>query len=259
MLHADGRRDTSIAKIPLHFAASDNTPTYAFQPDGKVLTAGSINGDFVVSRYHPDGALDESFGTAGRVTADFGHDDRPAGVGVQPDGTIIVGGISRDDESVDLQGDNGYGSFALAAYDPDGSVADFGENSRLAYKFYAPHSNVTDFIIDSQGNIAMAGWGGYGFGGGIIHINADGTVRRNALWETTRMWDLAFAGDNRLVAFSTDEGELKRFHLNSGSEIKLKLHTQIEFHIGKMAVAPDGDVIIATYDGRQLYVKRMQG
>ena len=90
----------------------------ALQPDGKILAAGVSNAfatyDFALARYHPDGSLDTSFGSGGTVTTDFGDSyDWAYAVVLQPDGKIVAAGVSDVSGSKD---------FALARYDPDGSL-----------------------------------------------------------------------------------------------------------------------------------------
>jgi len=69
----------------------------AVQPDGGFVAAGRayFNGGFHsgLARYTSDGTLDPSFGTGGKVTADFhGPDDSDdfTSVAVQPDGKIVA-------------------------------------------------------------------------------------------------------------------------------------------------------------------------
>ena len=74
----------------------------AVQLDGRMVAAGRayINGGFHsgLARYNSDGTLDASFGTGGKVTADFQGpygSDQFTSVIVQPDGKIVaaVGGL----------------------------------------------------------------------------------------------------------------------------------------------------------------------
>jgi uncharacterized delta-60 repeat protein len=37
------------------------------QPDGKIVVVGASEGRFAVVRYNPDGSLDPTFGTQGKV------------------------------------------------------------------------------------------------------------------------------------------------------------------------------------------------
>ena len=52
--------------------------------------------DFALARYNPDGSLDDSFGTGGRVLTDFGSsaDDEARAVALQSDGKIVVAGVA---------------------------------------------------------------------------------------------------------------------------------------------------------------------
>lgn len=114
------------------------------QSDGKILAAGSTNapvpnddpGNFALVRYNPDGSHDTSFGLFGGVITNFRTDvptndpndpsqnsaDQARALVIQPDGKIVVGGISS--------APNGDSNFALVRYNPDGSVdTAFGGNS----------------------------------------------------------------------------------------------------------------------------------
>jgi uncharacterized delta-60 repeat protein len=103
------------------------------EPDGKIVVAGftdvSLNNDFALARYNPDGTLDPTFGTAGLVTTNFagGSLDGASALVIQRDGKIVAAGGSDASGSTD---------FALARYleagscdDPDG---DGDNHSRLA-------------------------------------------------------------------------------------------------------------------------------
>ncbi|HEV7686642.1 MAG TPA: delta-60 repeat domain-containing protein, partial [Acidimicrobiia bacterium] len=75
----------------------------ALQPDGKILVAGvsDVSGskDFALARFSPNGVLDRTFGDGGLVTenrrvltTDIIH-----GIVIQPDGRIVVAGVSFED------------------------------------------------------------------------------------------------------------------------------------------------------------------
>ena len=81
----------------------------AFQADGKIVTAGtrgSETGDFALAR-SPDGGLDTTFDSDGKLTTDFGSFDVASGVAVQADGKSWRQARGSD--------------FALARYNPNGS------------------------------------------------------------------------------------------------------------------------------------------
>ena len=57
----------------------DGTPDYAYamalQKDGKVVLAGTSNGNFALARYTPNGGLDASFDGDGKAITDTGGTD----------------------------------------------------------------------------------------------------------------------------------------------------------------------------------------
>jgi uncharacterized delta-60 repeat protein len=99
----------------------DGATDVALQSDGKIVVAGfSESGadittsDFALARYNPDGTLDMSFGTDGKVVTDFaGSRDTATGVAIQPDGKIVAAGRSQNGTETD---------FALARYNADGTL-----------------------------------------------------------------------------------------------------------------------------------------
>src|SRR4051794_30051166 len=76
----------------------------AIQPDGKLVLAGWIDqtssSDFLVVRLNSDGSFDQGFGTGGIATVNFPAKgtttDTASGVAIRPDGKIVVGGTSHD-------------------------------------------------------------------------------------------------------------------------------------------------------------------
>src|SRR5690348_2106912 len=67
------------------------------QPDGKILVAGAgQNSTSFLFRLNPDGSLDNSFGNGGRVQTSFAETITITGIGLLPDGKII---LSKDNTS----------------------------------------------------------------------------------------------------------------------------------------------------------------
>jgi uncharacterized delta-60 repeat protein len=90
----------------------------AVQPDGKiVVAAGSVPGDhgLLLARYLPNGSLDPSFGDGGYVETHTGSWAFANAVALQPDGKIVVAGVSYQG------GDEVLSEFTLARYNPNGS------------------------------------------------------------------------------------------------------------------------------------------
>ncbi len=91
------------------------------QPDGKIVVAGAFfrdltKGDIAIVRYNPDGSLDQSFGDGGRVfTSASNADDLATAVALQPDGKIVVVGITQASGSES-------GDFLVVRYNSSGSL-----------------------------------------------------------------------------------------------------------------------------------------
>jgi uncharacterized delta-60 repeat protein len=67
----------------------------AVQADGKIIAAGcgNLNGiDILLARYNADGSLDQTFGSAGKVIANFGGWEYVTSMALQSDGKIVVCG-----------------------------------------------------------------------------------------------------------------------------------------------------------------------
>jgi uncharacterized delta-60 repeat protein len=123
------------------------------QQDGKILTSGVANiasvGHFALARYNIDGSLDNSFGTSGKVMTDFGG-SYAIGVSalLQPDNKIIVAGGT---------GTGGTGFFALARYNPDGSLdSSFGTNGKTTTQVGSTSWGASG-TLQPDGKIVMAG------------------------------------------------------------------------------------------------------
>ena len=152
----------------------------AIQADGKIVTAGTaeVSGtptrdDFGLVRYNPDGSLDDgsmndsdpsdSFGSAGKVTTDFGTNrwDNGYAVAIYPDiggpndGKIVVAGSSI--ESYYTTRDD----FAIARYNPDGSLdTSFGTGGKVITDFAGYTDTAYGVAIDGAGRIVAVGQAG---------------------------------------------------------------------------------------------------
>jgi len=120
-----------LVVTPVRPLTTDIIHGLAIQPDGKIVAAGVTyddtvtlrpQGDFMVARYMPDGALDPGFGVGGVTTTNFDHEsyDEPYAVVLQPDGRIVLGGSSNTGGGFGriMGADN----LALARYLPNGLI-----------------------------------------------------------------------------------------------------------------------------------------
>jgi uncharacterized delta-60 repeat protein len=114
------------------------------------------------------GDLDITFGTNGRVITDFGGtDDCVNALAIDTQGRIVAAG-------------QGYGNFALARYNADGSVdTSFGNNGMVDTDF-GSNDAAYALAIDSGGKIVVAGQA-YDFNGGkydfaLARYNTNGSL-----------------------------------------------------------------------------------
>src|SRR5207253_383726 len=113
---ADGSLDTSFGtggKVTTPIGSIDDEAfALVLQPDGKLVAAGDANDgsnqDFALVRYSPDGNLDGSFGTGGKViTPVSGAFGEANALVLQPDGKLAAAGYSYNGSDTD---------FAVARY-----------------------------------------------------------------------------------------------------------------------------------------------
>jgi uncharacterized delta-60 repeat protein/uncharacterized repeat protein (TIGR01451 family) len=137
----------------------DVVASVAIQADGKIVAAGIVapghtGTEFGLARYNPDGTLDPTFGTGGRVVTDFqGSNDGALAVAIQTDGRIVAAGAATIGPRFD---------FALARYNPDGTLdPTFGTGGKVATNFSGLNCNdqASGLVVQSDGMIVAAGVG----------------------------------------------------------------------------------------------------
>jgi uncharacterized delta-60 repeat protein len=158
--NSDGSVDTSFGtagKVTTDFSGAgsiDRANAVLIQTDGKIVAAGvttanSSRAGFALARYNPDGTLDSSFGTGGKVTTDFvaGGVAQAFGV-VQSNGKIVAAGWAQTPTR----------DFALARYNSNGSLdSTFGTGGKVITDFGAGSSSGSAIALQTDGNIVVAG------------------------------------------------------------------------------------------------------
>jgi uncharacterized delta-60 repeat protein len=177
----DGKQTTGFGGI------GDRANGVAIQADGKIVAVGHAGGDFSdapgdfgLARYNPDGSLDHSFSGDGRQTTDFGGRDEALDVALQDDGKIVV------------VGRGGREDFALARYNPDGSLDSSFSDDGMLTTDAGDSAAAFAVVIQSDGKILAVGQGGGVFGFALARYNTDGSP------------DTSFSGDG--LQFMTGAG-----------------------------------------------------
>jgi uncharacterized delta-60 repeat protein len=143
-----GKFDPSFGhqgKVTTDFGGADVARAIVRLPDGRFVAVGGSGQDFAVARYTFKGDPDSTFGTQGRVTTDFGGDDRAEGVVLQSDGKVVVVGRSG-------------GDFALARYTTAGDLdPTFDGDGRVTTDFAGGQDVALDVTIHLGSEIVVAG------------------------------------------------------------------------------------------------------
>lgn len=206
---ADGKALTNIG------AGTVNGRGMVIQSDGKIVVAGATDlnnpgSDFVVVRYNTDGTLDTTFDGDGKVTTDFNNkSDAAFGAALQPDGRIVVVGVSgtnNDDKDFAIVRYNSDGSLDTA-FDGDGrAVTDFGNLSDAAFSVaIAPTGKIVVAGTTStrKGDFAVARYLANGlldpaFGVGGL-VTTDGFCTGNCSDTIDRVRGVGIYPDGRIV------------------------------------------------------------
>ena len=192
--------------VEISFGTGDGAQALAIQPDGKIVVAGyaviGTQTKFALARMNSDGALDSTFGTAGKVLITLGVTDFAMAVALQADGKIIVAGYS----SKGLQ----Y-TFAVARLNKDGSLdASFGIDGKATVVFGASDDRAFGLALQPDGKIVLVGYTyGYEYPGGskdyaVARLNSNGIL--DPTFDVDGKWLKNLGGEDeaQAVAVQTD-------------------------------------------------------
>ena len=170
-------------KVITDISYTDTGYAVTVRPNGKILLAGFANNSFGLAQYNTDGSLDSSFGSNGIVTTRFFEDkDCAFSIVLQPDGKVILAGITSTPESQD--------DFAIVRYNTDGSLdSTFGIGGKVNTDF-GDTERALAIALQSDGKIVVAGYRGTNdddFRPVVARYNANGSL------------DSSFDNDGKLV------------------------------------------------------------
>ena len=217
--NTDGSLDTSFGEDGKVTTSFDSASALAIQPDGRIVVAGSTytsrtleSLDIALARYEPDGSLDTSFGIDGKVTTDFfGDQDWASGIGIRPDGRIVVAGAARNPAP-------SFQCFALAQYNTDGSLdTSFGTGGKATTRF-------TEF-----------GGTGIGYAHGLA-IQSDGTIVAVGTAYTSNDQDFALV---RFLSYGSLD-----ISFGMGGKVVTDFSTNVDDGIS-VAIQPNGQIVVA--------------
>jgi uncharacterized delta-60 repeat protein len=163
-------------------SAHDEAHALLVQPDGKYVVAGSVasayswlDSAFGLARYNPDGTLDPTFGTGGRVLATFGRSASPSSLALAPGGRIVACGLTSDPDAF------GPRSFAVLRLNEDGTPdATFDGDGRAVVSVDTSDVSTPGLAVGGDGKIVLVGTSYVRdrptpFSAVVLRLNADGS------------------------------------------------------------------------------------
>jgi uncharacterized delta-60 repeat protein len=155
----NGSLDPGFGTAGITISPGTTHPRVTLLPDGRILVVSiavgsNHNFDFAIQRYHANGNLDASFGNQGATLTDFGDQDLPSVVVVEPDGRYLAAGLTFGPE----------GGAAFARYNPNGNLdTSFGTDGKMLVSFLGFDSS-SGVVVQADGRIVSAGSTGIGNG-----------------------------------------------------------------------------------------------
>jgi uncharacterized delta-60 repeat protein len=218
---ADGDLDPTFgnggAAITDFATTDDYAYSVAVQPDGKIIAVGQ-SGIYplfhaALVRYLPDGSLDATFGSGGKVTADLdAGGDQLIAVALQSDGKIVAAGA--------LIHDNFQTAFLVARFLPGGSLdPTFGDHGKVITRLGDSSAAAHALVVQPDGKIVLAGVSG---AGAYSELNDFALAR----YDADGSLDSTFGNGGRVITHFSG-------HDNTGSSATA------------LALAPDGKLIVA--------------
>ena len=221
----DGSLDTTFGnggKVFVDFGDTADQPSAVrVQADGKIVVVGSAYSTsdqtsyYVLARFNADGTLDATYGTGGKVKANFNttFPASPAGAVIQPDGRLVVAGLIRTSNDPQVYA----ADFFAARFKTDGTLdPTFGTNGHASVDF-AEYDIAFGVALQADGRIVLAGMA-------AVHV---GTFNSSSSFALARL-----KSDGTLDTTFDGDGRQTTTFLGRDS-------------VGGVAVQPDGKIVVA--------------
>jgi uncharacterized delta-60 repeat protein len=230
--NANGSLDPAFGsggRVRTDFGGTDDRGfAVAIQADGKIVVAGwafvpnlTYYTDVALARYNPDGSLDSSFGSGGKVVTNLQRTDFARGLAIQPDGKIVAVGGTRTAPTGFVY------DFAVVRYNSDGSLdTTFGGSGYVVTPFSSSHDVAEGVVIQADGKIVAAGVADAGAPETARHAlaryNPDGSLDGSfdgdgKVEGAPRTWasTIALQRDGKLVVAT---GDVSRYNVNGSRD-----------------------------------------
>ncbi len=204
----DASFDGDGSQLTDFFGDDDTAKAIALQTDGKILAAGyaqNASVDIALARFNPDGSLDTTFDGDGKVTTDFdGNSDFGLAIALQPDGKIIVAGVTWSLwENMD---------FALVRYNADGSLdSTFDTDGKVVTDIGEQSQNGQAVVVQPDGKIIISGTTTNDLTGrdfALVRYNPDGSLDSTFDGDGMVVTDFAGSNDDNNAMFLQADGKI---------------------------------------------------
>jgi uncharacterized delta-60 repeat protein len=241
--------------VTTSFGGQDQAAAVALQTDGKIVVVGSGEGAIEVVRYNPDGSLDSTFGTGGKLELGGGVGFGATGtaLAIQSNGQIVVVG-----NTIPALGSPSNGMIAenseILVYriNTNGTIdTTFGASPIIFGRF----NQATGVAIQSNGQIVVAGTtsnGEFDIGNShplvgsfaVARLNTDGTL--DTTFNGTGMQTVSFEGNDGANAVTIQpNGDLVLAGYAGPSNVAAPA-VAIDFAVARLT---PGGILDTTFDG----------
>lgn len=247
-------------KVTTNVAGDDNASDVAIQSDGKIVVVGRANlggggtaFDFFVVRYNPDGSLDTTFNTDGKVTTDFGNIDSASSVVIQADGKIVAVGTTSPV--------GGNSDFAIARYNANGSLdTTFDTDGKVTTDFTGTNDLARSVLIQGDNKIVVAGGtvlsgmdaavARYNVTGSLdLTYSGDGKASFDVNGSTNEIQDMALQVDGKLVGVGANGTDFATYRLNANGTLDTTFDAD-GFVITNINGTDEANAVVIQADGK---------
>lgn len=246
-------------KTTTAFSGDDFGRGIVLQSDGKILVAGSSDGNFALARYsNVNGSLDTTLDTDGKLTTNFGGNDEGQAVAVQSDGKILVAGYTQK-----YVGGVQSSDFVLARYsNTDGALdTTFDTDGKVTTDFGGTDLG-SSLVVQSDGKILVGGNSNGDFalvryttaGALDTTFDTDGKVSTD-LGDTDSISGLVVQSTGEIVAVGNSNGDFGLVRYTSAGALDTTFDTdgKVTTDIGtssadtaySVALQSDGKILVA--------------